>query len=236
MGIDIETTGLDFEKDQLLEVAWVVKDVLDPRHLFLQAAYVSPEIGEEVVISDEVFDIHKITERHIVNGIDQETVTAGLYSTVVYYKPDFIVAHNGFAFDKPFLEKKLGSEWQKEVPWFDTKLDVKYPKTCYQTNLLYLAAYHGFLNPFPHSALFDVLTMLQVLDTRLAVENSFSMFEPALTPFVKVQALVGYDKRQLAKERGYQWDGDQKIWAKTVREFNLEKERAESSFPLEILR
>lgn len=65
-------------------------------------------------------------------------------------------------------------------------------------------------------------------DVRLLVEcfNRCSHFDESLekaitrsqSPQIELKAIVSYDNRQLAKDAGFQWDCDRKIWVKKVRE------------------
>jgi hypothetical protein len=57
---------------------------------------------------------------------------------------------------------------------------------------------HGFVYP-AHRAVNDVLAMLQILDRYSIAE----IIERANTPNVEVRAVVSFDDRLLAKERGY---------------------------------
>ena len=88
-------------------------------------------------------------------------------------------------------------------PWIDTCTDVPYPPSVGSRTLRYLAADHLFINPFPHRAIFDVMTMLTVL-SHYNVEEIAVL---AKSPVIHVQAKVGYDEREKAKARGYMWEG-----------------------------
>jgi hypothetical protein len=93
--------------------------------------------------------------------------------------------------------------------------------------LMHLAASHGFLNPFSHRALFDVMTMLKIMS-----EYSFEeVLLQSKVPFVIARALVDYDNRQLAKDARFNWEkiGEEtfpKQWVKQVRENKLAAEQA----------
>jgi DNA polymerase-3 subunit epsilon len=236
-GIDLETSGLTKEKDEILEVAWIIKPILDPKPLLVKTYYVyHPGVLE---VSEEIYELTKITRRHLDKGRHLCDVVDELESDLVRHAVDFVVAHNGLAFDKPFLEAKHFSAYLSKLPWLDTKIDLRFPKSCKMTNLTYLAAFHGFLNPFPHSAVFDVATMLKLLDTRLE-EDGMDVFHRARTPVKFVQAMVGYNERELAKKRGYQWEQSggrtfPKSWVKQLREFDVDTEIREAGFPVTVL-
>lgn len=65
----------------------------------------------------------------------------------------------------------------------------------------------------------DVLTMLQVLsgyDIKTIIENADS-------PRAKVLARVSYDGRQKAKDAGFYWNGDEKVWFREMRKNQLQE-------------
>ena len=138
---------------------------------------------------------------------------------------DFLVAHNGTGFDKPLLkaECERHGEEMPETPWIDTRCDVPYSKKIQGRKLIYLAADHGFINPFQHRALFDCLTTAEVLKPYDILE----VIELSKQPLIHAVAKVSYKDRALAKEAGYYWDGEKKQWFRPMKEslFEAEKER-----------
>lgn len=141
---------------------------------------------------------------------------------------DYIVAHNGNEFDKPIYFEECGRLGLEPVhkKWLDTKTDLPLPPTIKTTKLTYLAAEHGFANPFAHRAVFDVLTMLKILD----IYDIKKVVELSLEPSYRVVASVSYNDRNLAKDRGFHWDGENKRWMKVVKKSNLEKETNDIPF------
>ena len=97
-------------------------------------------------------------------------------------------------------------------------LDVEYPSNCSARNLLYLAAYQGFINPFAHRAVFDALTMLRIL----SCYGIRRVVEVAKSPQVTIKANVSYEERQLAKDARFHWDADSKSWLLDIKEILLE--------------
>ena len=157
---------------------------------------------------------------------------------------DAIVAHNGNDFDKPVLESELKRYGITgiEKPWVDTTSDVRYPDKIQTRKLDFLAPAHGFLNPFAHRALFDVLSMLKVMSHY----NFDEIFARSQIPDIRIRADIakpfgptavqGKRQNEEAKARGYRYDGDEKIWAKRIKEDELEKESQEAPFPIIVLR
>lgn len=236
-GLDIETTGLSFQDDHITEIAWVIKDTGDSKPLAAKTFFVLPP--ENLFISPEIEQLTKIKMKHLQTGYPLEQVLSWLALDITVHAPDFIVAHNGENFDKPFLQAKAALMGEAVLDpifgrqWLDTSVDVVYPPDCRYTNLMYVAAYYGFINPFPHAALFDTMTMLKVLDQ----QDILAAATRAASPWVVVKANVSYDDRDKAKARRYWWEtiGNDKYpkqWVKKIKELDLAKEIAEAPFPV----
>ena len=232
-GLDIETTGLEHGKDHVTEIGWVIKDVGDPKPIVMRSEFVFLPDGYQ--LTPEIRQLTKITEAHCATGSYLDTVLDDLERDLTLHKVDYIVAHNGENFDKPFLKAAAANVPTSDygtgpiftTPWLDTKEDVIYPPDCFYSNLLYVAAYFGFLNPFPHAALFDAMTTLKVLEQF----DVAAVAERAKQPWVVIRAMVDYDNRDQAKARRYFWEtlGDKKYpksWVKKVKESDVEKETA----------
>jgi hypothetical protein len=124
----------------------------------------------------------------------------------------------------------------QRLPWIDTLTDIPYPAEISTRKLSYLAADHGFINPFQHRALFDVLTMLNVLSRY----ELGAILEFQQIPWVTIQANVSYDDRMLAKEARFFWQaiGDKKYpnkWVKRIKKNVFEEEKASYRFPITVL-
>jgi DNA polymerase-3 subunit epsilon len=146
---------------------------------------------------------------------------------------DFVVAHNGNAFDKIIYEEECARMGIPVVnkPWIDTKTDVPYPESIKTTKLTYLCAEHGFANPFQHRALFDVLSMLKIVE----LYDVNEIVEMAKQPNVTVVASVSYQDKDLAKQRGYYWDGENKRWKKDMKEQAANREKETAPFPVQLI-
>ncbi len=240
LGLDIETTGLDHAKDFVTELAWVIKDHRDPKPLQMQTHFIEP-VEDLFALSPEITVLTKIEMKHLAYGKPLEDVMRWLADDCETFQVEGIVAHNGENFDKPFLQaqsKGFAPSGLKNIferQWIDSSVDCVFPADCRGTNLLYVAAYYGFLNPFPHAALFDAMTCLKVVDHF----DIAPLYERAKTPWVYVQAIVTFAEKDKAKERRYYWEkvGDKtfpKTWVKKIKETELEKERADA--PFQVLR
>lgn len=132
-----------------------------------------------------------------------------------------MVAHNATQFDVPLVQMEFIRQG-KAAPDFkviDTYTDVPYPAKIKNRSLSYLAADHGFLNPWGHRALADTLTLIKILEQYDHRDIEFRAASPTLI----LEAKVTYDEREKAKEAGFRWNPAQKKWTKSVKQFEVEK-------------
>lgn len=205
LGTDFETSGLDSARDRIVESACVLWDWDCALPLVVQ----SHLVAADVELSQEIVSLTGITNKLIEDyGVEEGAVFADL--AYLMNKADYVMAHFGKDFDEKFAREtfsRLGMEWPDKL-WLDSSIDVVYPKEVTTRNLQYLAAETGFVNPFRHRAVFDVLTMLRVASD-YPLEAIVSR---AQEPTLYVAAIVSYEEKDKAKERGYRWCGPQKTW------------------------
>ena len=209
-GLDFETTGLDPKKDRVVEVGGVLwdTDTGSPINIISEFCY---EESFETLMDEEAEKAHGLSIEFLrCFGRPPDQVFADLIPDVC----TAIIAHNA-PFDRGFYEMECARTNQGMLarPWIDTACDIKYPQHISTRKLSYLAAEHSFLNPFPHRAVFDVMTMLIVFqnyDPEAALARSKE-------PDVTLQALVGYDDRHKAKDCGFHWNKDNKRWEKKMK-------------------
>lgn len=220
LGLDFETTGLDPEKDNVIEVGAVIWDTEIHQPLVIDNFFVN----WGVPITEEVTKLNGVHDSYVEEyGLYQGAALDRLLRLMA--RVEAIVAHNGEVFDKPFYKdwyKRLcpGLEPREQL-WIDTKNDLDYPEDLTTRKLTYLAAEHGFLNPFAHRAVFDVLTMMILLDKY----NLESVLYSANQPTIMIQALVSFDDRQLAKDASFYWDPKKKMWLRSMKSHKYEPEK-----------
>lgn len=231
-GVDIETSGFDPKNDQILEVGYVIKEFKNnlwaPKNL-TQGSFLLWYDDYPDPMPPELYAIHKISSTLLKEaGKYPQTVFQLLVDMIHEFKVECFIGHNALAFDKPFICAKTEHKEFAELPWLDTKVHIQYPADCKNNNLLYLAAYHGFLNPFPHDALSDVLTMMRVLQ-----HYDFSkIYARAKEPWITVKADIKFEGRELARARGYQWNPELKQWEKKLPESEIKAEEKDAPFHL----
>ena len=215
-GIDHETTGL-LPGARTLEVAVVLWDTIHARPVEMYSSLINGH--DYPIITAEAESVHGIKHELIQkHGKHPHSVFKEVVRLVKC--ADHLCAHNGHGFDFPLLKSEL-HRLGIELPtlnYIDTQVDVSYPKGCTSRRLQHLAADHGVRVRKSHSALDDVLTMLDVLsfyDINEVVERSKS-------PMVKVIAEIPREKNALVKKRRFMWDPEKRQWWKSVREFDLQ--------------
>lgn len=235
LGLDIETTGLEVDEHNITEIAYVLKEIGKPRPIMMETHLIWEDYYKEP--SEENVAITGITPELLKEqGVTLEYAVRKL-NAALRFEVDYIVAHNGENFDKPFLFKKMKERelgYNKriyDIPWLDTKNDIDYP--FHTKKLKYLAAEYNIHNFHDHMALFDVLTMLAIFEK----QDIPRVIERSKSPWITVKALVDYDNRQRAKRKYFMWEacGDKvfpKSWVKRIKECDFEKEKSEADFEI----
>ena len=245
LGLDFETTGLDFEKDRITEIGAVLWDCASNAPVVIYNALVKH--ADAPPITEEITKLTGITQA-MLDEFGTLPILAFRELNKLIGKAGAIVAHNGSGFDKPMIEAQMkryaaftgeigcvergveiGYEWTK--PWVDTCIDIEFPPHITTRKLTHLAAEHGFLNPFSHRAVFDVLTMMRVL----SLYPLAPVLESAEKPMVTLIARVSYDDREKAKARGYRWRGESKTWVRHMKAHKAEAEKTEAGFRVDVV-
>lgn len=114
-------------------------------------------------------------------------------------------------------------------PWIDTTEDVPYPLEVKTRKLTHLAAEHGFVNPFPHRAVTDVLTTLRILSfySTEEVERYAKAESKTLVANFERDDPEFEVKKDAVKRNGYRWTGAPEYqWKKSIKDFQVEEECA----------
>lgn len=239
LGLDFETTGLDHQNDRVTEMGVCLWDVELKRPLMTVGIFMhekdfpklSPKIVELTGLTDEILAEF---------GTDPKRNFEWLEGFVKTHKVDYVVAHNGENFDKPFLLAELdrhgvAGTCLRGLPWIDTRTDIPFPTEPDSRRLRHLALDCGFINPFEHRAVFDVMTMLRVL-AHYPIQE---VIDYQKVPFVTVRAVVPAPWEDegkgvaWAKSQRFSWEkaGDKsfpKWWVKRVKANKLDAEKAAS--------
>ena len=233
LGIDLETSGLDPKKDRIVELGAVLYDweLQIPVQMISKIIDPAMENGE-FKISEESEELTGISDHMLGKyGAYEKDVLVELQGLSQF--ADYRMGHFCNDFDALFMIESYARTAVEEpsLTWLDTSIDIRYPEHIKTRNLKHLAAEHGFLNPFPHRAVFDVLTMLRIASCYKLEDIIARSKEPT----VYVQALVSFEEKDFAKDRGYRWCAPRKIWWRSWKLSDYEADKMECGFRTQLL-
>lgn len=224
--LDVETTGLDGLRDEIIELAMVpftyglegqIYAVLEPFQSFSQPSQpISPEITALTGITDAMVE-GAVIDLEVVNAL------AG--------RSSLIIAHNA-AFDRQFAERM--SATFAALPWACSMSQVDWAGEGYEgTKLSYLAAAAGFFYD-RHRATNDCLAAIELLAAPLPRSGQPPMaqlLDRARRPGWRIWAeRAPFELKDILKARGYRWNGESgaapKAWYIEVDESGLDAELA----------
>jgi len=224
LGLDFETTGTDVNAPDF-RVIEVGAALFNEKWQLIESY--SWLVGFKNPVPSEVQKLTGIDPNLLQSSYHPDTVDAKLADLIE--QSDYLCAHN-HGFEKSILETMPNSfqEYQNggngnEKVWIDTMTDL--PNDAGAGTLTVMAANHRFINPFPHRALPDVLTMMAVLSQYDFEEVIRHAIAPTVTLRVCIPYNGGEEKRAIAKANGFKWDPAYKLWEKAVKDFNLEVEQ-----------
>lgn len=220
---DVETTGLDSLVDVPIEVGAVEFEWEEdecalntnprrPRIISMYGGLCDP--GRE--ISDEITGLTGITNADVKGKI----LNDGLL-TEMAARASIHVAHNA-KFDKGFVTRLPFFLGIPDSKWACTIRHIDWAAKKFKSNgLTYLAADHGFVNPFPHRALFDCATTFRLMEPH---------FEELLRNYQQKEFTVfawdsAFATKDLLRERKYNWQAELRVWKKDILESMVEEER-----------
>ena len=234
MGIDFETNGPEPTTCDITEAAWVIYDTDFGTSPVVTRVFLNKDVKTMEPEAEKITGIS--LERCHKYGVPRDHIKGLLASDIVEFLPSRYVAHNARGFDKIIFERLQPEATQ--LKWIDTMEDL--PTEFYERlgtrTLEFMCARAGFLNPFPHAAGPDVMTMMKLLfmcDIDEVVLRS-------QIPTVTIQAFVSFERKDEAKKRGYYWENIRgkkypKKWVKRVKKDEVEREQEEAPFEVAII-
>lgn len=219
--VDSETTGLpigDF-KPQMIEFAGVLYHV---------------ETKSEVAMTQCLLYAADNPAAHI-NGISNaqleavspfadpanETIQKVMRKAtqLLWNEADYILAHNA-SFDRQFVDPVFNAKATK--PWRCSKNDLKFPKTSTSRRLAHIAVDHGVYPFAAHRALNDCLTLTALLKELDPADLMAQLTADPGEGAVRYDALgLPFEKKEAAKNLGFRWDADKKVWWKNLKAFEV---------------
>lgn len=199
--VDVETTGLDPAKDQIIELAWARWSVED--RCLVDCA------------SELVYALANPAEA--VNGIPAALLLGAGKDAPGIFREDWhgdepIVAHNA-AFDRSFITAWFGAEPINPRPWICTMEDLQYPKPAPSRSLTAIALAHGCAVVAAHRAINDVLLLARLFESIPDIDVRLdAALAHAQLPKAWLTALVPFDRKDEAKAAGFHWVPERKEW------------------------
>ncbi|WP_413682682.1 3'-5' exonuclease [Prochlorococcus sp. MIT 1011] len=210
--LDTETTGLDNEKDDCLEVGSILFNVKNRSVLAQQSFLLPVEINNAEKINNIPAEITRLA---------QPLSEAIKYFESLVRVSDVIVAHNAEFDMKWFGLNKLP---QIEKQWICSMDDITWPvdrqlKT--RPSVRDLALAYGVPVWNAHRALTDCIYLAEVFKRCSELEK---MLVRALEPKVLLRAEISYEKRHLARNAGFRWnDAIKGAWSRKMSRRDMEK-------------
>lgn len=211
--LDTETTGLDFQKDEIIEIA-IRKWVYHKREHYLikpVEEYSSLNEPKKNEISEEITALTGITKEDVKGKkIDWKIVGSFIAES------DFILAHNA-GFDRPMIEAveevskiSSGKIWTCSFKQVDWAL-----KGFLSSKQELLSIFHGF-HYSGHRALTDIDALANLLMQGDYLKEILTNAKIKQVCVDCVQA--PFESKDLLKSNGFYWDATNKFWTKLVSE------------------
>ena len=209
LSLDFETTGLDKVNDRITEVGMVLYSTKINRAIE-NSSYL---VDAGLPVPARVTEITGISTG-LIKKMGRPELDAIEDVAVLMDQADAIIGQNVIQFDKQFLDnaaKRLGITIPVK-PWIDTRTDL--PLSVETKSLIYMAADHGFLNPFPHNAIADGLTVLKLA----ALYDFDKMLARSKEPNVVLQSTQTFEQNEAAKKLKFGFKGNLgKRWFRVVK-------------------
>ena len=210
--LDTETTGLDNETDDCIEVGSILFNVKS-RSVLAQQSFLLP------VESNNAEKINNIPAA--ITRLPQPFFEAIKYFESLVHASDVILAHNA-SFDKKWFGLKKLPHIEKQ--WICSMDDITWPsdrqlKT--RPSVKDLALAYGVPVWNAHRALTDCIYLAEVFKRCSELEK---LLIRALEPKVLFRADISYAERYLAKNAGFRWnDAIKGAWSRKMSRRDMEK-------------
>jgi len=203
--LDTETTGLNYEEHEIIEIGAILYNV-PTRCIASQFSTLFP------CKNNEAEHINKIPSKLLLEKhID---FSHALFQMIK--KCDAIVAHNA-EFDKKFVKKIFVAEKK----WICTKDDFKWPiQKGSNLNLINISLEMGVPVVSAHRALTDCKL---IADCFSKLDDLEDRLNDALKERELYMAVISFDKKEIAKQEGFYFDYEFKRWIKKLTEEEAKK-------------
>lgn len=229
--VDVETTGLDPQRDELVEIGAVLFDAGLGVPISAWSSLVRASGNAAAALNripPEAVQTDTLPDPEMAWTPLRMMANAGKERSGAFY----CVAHNA-AFDSAWLPPL------EEERWICTHADAEWPRlnagglpAAGSGSLLALALAYDVGVVRAHRAIEDVLTLAAILSRVHELEGGLGgWIGRAIEPKREVVAMVSYDDREKAKSAGFRWEPGRKLWVRNVRASQVEAYRAGLGFP-----
>lgn len=228
LSLDFETTGLSVTDDRVIEVGAVLYST--NQHKCLDSLGVLVKTDKQ--ITSEITGITNIHPAAVERfGYEQEAILDVILDMVD--AADAVIGYNVRRFDQRVLENwanRIPDRLLSTKPWIDLFQDL--PWIVPTGKLSHVAADHGILNLFPHSAMADAQTVLAIASKYDPEE----LLHRAQSPTVVLQARQDRSSNDLVKRAPYKfrWNPSNKIWWRPAKQQDVEEIIQSAPFPITI--
>ena len=219
--VDTETTGVNQSVDKIIELGIVIVEYCPESGQVYRVLETFNELEYPgMAIPPESTKIHGITDDMVASKKIDDAAVEALLADV-----SLVIAHNA-NFDRGFMEARLPI-FEKKA-WACTYAQIPWKAEGIGSSSLEFLAYRFGFHFSGHRASNDCHALLEVLQSDLPVSGIKVMkmlLETARVPEVKIWALnAPFENKDKLKEKGYQWNGDRKLWSGFVTKADLELE------------
>ncbi|MDO9003056.1 MAG: 3'-5' exonuclease [Aquabacterium sp.] len=207
--LDTETTGLDWRKDKIIELALLLVEVDLEAGLPIRVLEVYDELEDPgMPIPETALRVTGITDEMVSGQRLNEARIATLLEGV-----SLVIAHNA-RFDRAFVEGRLPAF--AELPWACSLAEIDWSEEGRgSAKLEFLASELGLFYD-AHRAEMDCHALLAVLSQPLPNSGHSglkALLNAGQTTTYKVMATGSpFDSKDTLKARGYRWDAERKVW------------------------
>lgn len=207
--LDVETTGLQFGRDKIIELGVVVVEVDPGTNSCLGVIDVFQGFEDPgFPIPAQTTAINGITDAQVAGERLDDKRLAGMFAGV-----DLVVAHNA-GFDRKFVEQRL--PLFETMNWACSQTQINWKAAgIASAKLEYLANQFGFFYD-AHRAQTDCLALMKVLTAPMPTGDGTGLAQlttQAREPVTRIWATNShFDSKDALKGRGYAWDPQRRCW------------------------
>jgi DNA polymerase III alpha subunit (gram-positive type) len=212
LSADVETTGLDRQKDRIIEMGLALYSTEQHKILESTGFLVDPD---GVPVTQEITGITGITQTAVDRfGYSQESAIEEFISYAD--KADAVIGHNVIWFDRPVIENAANRLRLilSDKLWIDTMTDIPGVKG---EQLITMCAKHGFVNPNQHSAEDDAKSVIKLIESY----DINGIVERAKSPLVVLKSHQQRYNNADARKLRFRWNDPLKGWFRIVKEMDV---------------